>query len=144
MSEVQGSAEGNRHSRSIVETLAACSRLTQSQDTPTTGPKPIRLQGCDARPAHYGLRGTESAFSSFSVFNLLFELIYIGELQSCFFFPFQFTVTGSLPHRCIHVFCFFFRFFFHTRDYRVLCKIPCVMQWVLLSYFINSYVHMLV
>ena len=87
MSEAQGSAEGNRDSRSIVETLATCSRLTQPQDTPTMGPKPVRLQECDACPAHYGLTGTESAFSSFfSGFNLLFELIYIGELQSrCFF-----------------------------------------------------------
>ena len=70
MSEARGSAEGNRDSRSIVETLATCSRLTQPQDTPTMGPKPVRLQGCDSSLGHYGLREIESAFLLIFLFNV--------------------------------------------------------------------------
>ena len=60
-------------------------------------------------------------FPRLFVFNLLFELEYIGELKFCwfgdffFFFPFQRVATGSLPHRCIRVLGG--GFFSHTGDY---------------------------
>ena len=84
--------------------------------------------GCDTSLGHYCLEGIELAFFPiFSVFNLLFELEYKGELKSCwfFFFFFLFNVL-QLVHFHIDVYMFFGGFFFYIGAYIVWYKIPCV------------------
>ena len=128
---------------------ATCSHLPRLLDSPASGRKPIWLRGYDSSPGHHCLQGIESAFPPvYSVFNLLFELEYIGELKFCWFwdfvfsFPFQRAAPGSPPHRRILVLGgVSFSIEVITL---VLCKIPCVTQWVLESYFRYGCVRMLV
>ena len=44
----------------------------------------------------------------------------------------------------LYMYLLFFRFFSHIGSYRVLNKIPCAIQLVLVDYFIYSSVHMLI
>ena len=88
------SAEGKRHSRSIVEEHSLhMLPIPSAPGHSGLGPKPIRLQGCDTSPGHLWPQGNRISISLpyFSVFALWFELEYIGELQSCgvFFFLFN-------------------------------------------------------
>ena len=48
-------------------------------------------------------------------------------------------VSLLLIHKCVYILVFF-----HISYYRVWSKFPCVIQWVLVIYFINSIVHILV
>ena len=75
--------------------------------------------------------------------------MHIGELQSCgcFFFFFLFLlpqlVSLFLIHRHIIIRIYIF-VFFHIDYYRVWSKFPCVKQRVLVIYFINSSVPVIV
>ena len=89
-------------------------------------------------------------FPRLFVFNLLFELEYIGELKFCwfgfFFFFFLLFNVLHLVHFHIDVYVFFLGggSFYIQVITLVLCKIPRVTQWVLESYFRYGCVHMLV
>ena len=115
------------------------SRFPQPQDAPAFRPKLIRLQGCDTSPGHYVLRETESAFLfCFCCFYLIIwtgVYRWITVLWVAFFFLLPQLVTLLLIH--IEV-------FFHISYYRVWNKCPCAIQWILVIYFINSSVHVLV
>ena len=98
---------------------------------------------------------TESKSLFFTLVSLLsqhfsffppFELEYIGELLLpcwCFVFFFLFLlpqlVSLLLIHKCVYILGFFY-----IGYYRVWSKFHCVIQWVLVIYFINSVRHILV
>ena len=82
------------------------------------------------------------SFLFFSVFFPSFELKYVGELLSCgcFFFFLPQLVSFLLIRKYIYIFWGFS----HIGYYRVQSKFTCVIQWVLVIYFINSIGHILV
>ena len=116
---------------------ATCSQLPQPQDTPALGTKPVRLQGCDTSPAQDVLRGTESECLFYSVFVPSFELEYTVNysLLDVLFFPFPSITTCFISTQ---MYIWFVGVFFFIGYYRACSKFPCVTQWVLVTYFINS------
>ena len=86
------------------------------------------------------MRGT-AYVSIFILFIQLFELEYIGELQfsGCFF-----LIHSNLIHSYIDVYMLHFGFYSCICYYREWSIIPFVTQWVLVIYFLNGSVHMLV
>ena len=58
-----------------------------------------------------------------------FFAFYHNLLQMCIY----------LTHECVYILVLF-----HTGYYRVWSKVPCVIQWVLVIYFITSIGHILV
>ena len=48
----------------------------------------------------------------------------------------QFQVYSKVIQLCIYIYLFFFRFFFHIGYYRVLSRVPCAIQQVLVDYLL--------
>ena len=122
---------------------ATCSQLPQPQDTPALGHKPVRLRGYGTSPAQYVLRRIESEFLFwlFCFYSIIWTGVY-SELQSCGCIVFSFSFYPKLFHFYIGVYmiCWGFSLQVNTE-----CgKFPCVTRWVLVTYFINSSVHILV
>ena len=117
---------------------ATCPQLPQPQDTPALDPKLIMLQEYDTSPGHCVLREIESLFLFwFCCFYLIIwtrvhrwmTVLWVA------FFPSTTTSFTSINPCWVS---------FHIGYYRVWNKCPCVMQWILVIYFINSSVQILV
>ena len=84
----------------------------------------------------------QSAFFVFStIWTWVYRWIITALLVFCFFFLFLLPqlVSLLLIHKCVYILGFFY-----IGYYRVWSKFHCVIQWVLVIYFINSVGHILV
>ena len=45
----------------------------------------------------------------------------------------QFQVHSKVIQLCVYMYLFFFKFFSHLGYYRILSRVPCAIQWVIVG-----------